>query len=181
MCDKKNLWNSAGKAGLVLGLISIAYLAYSQFTATFSTEKTSIAFLVSVLNFIIWAAKFAGCILVMKMLMKKFAASEPEADHSDTMKWGMATALMSALIYSAAYLAYILFINPDTFKEAFDLAMESYSSLLDSNALQTMDEMSGKLPSITFFSNLIYCFLFGTVLSSILSRNIPSNNPFENQ
>jgi hypothetical protein len=32
--------------------------------------------------------------------------------------------------------------------------------------------------TVSFFTNLIYCFLFGVVLSAILSRNIPSRNPF---
>ena len=39
-------------------------------------------------------------------------------------------------------------------------------------------KMMGNMPQITFFSNLIYCFFFGTILSFILSRNVPSRNPF---
>ena len=44
--------------------------------------------------------------------------------------------------------------------------------------MSQMDKMMGKMPQITFFSNLIYCFIFGTILSLILSRNIPSKDPF---
>ena len=59
-----------------------------------------------------------------------------------------------------------------------DTVMQAYAQILDSNTLSQMDKMLGKMPQITFFSNLIYCFIFGTVLSAILSRNIPSKDPF---
>ena len=43
---------------------------------------------------------------------------------------------------------------------------------------ELMETYMEKLPQITFFSNLIYCTAYGTVLSFILSRNIPSRDPF---
>ena len=43
-----------------------------------------------------------------------------------------------------------------------------------------LEEMLPKLPTITFFSQFIYCWLFGTVVAAIFSRNIPSSNPFDN-
>ena len=52
--------------------------------------------------------------------------------------------------------------------------------MLDSNSLAMLEKMEGSYPQISFFSNLIYCFLFGTVLSAILSRDIPSRDPFSN-
>ena len=48
--------------------------------------------------------------------------------------------------------------------------------MFPAESLEAMEEMN--LGTISFFTNLIYCFLFGTVLSAILSRNIPSRNPF---
>ena len=41
--------------------------------------------------------------------------------------------------------------------------------------------MIPRLPTFSFFVNLFYCWLFGTVLSAILSRNIPSRNPFTDE
>ena len=35
-----------------------------------------------------------------------------------------------------------------------------------------------RMPQVMFFSNLVYCFLYGTVLSAVLSRNIPPRDPF---
>ena len=49
---------------------------------------------------------------------------------------------------------------------------------MDSNTINALDKVEAIMPQMIFFSNLIYCFLYGTVLSAILSRNIPPRNPF---
>lgn len=177
--DRKTIWNEGAVAGLVFGAISIAYMIISTFTGKLGTGKPALAALISVLNVVLWAAKFFGCIYLMKALMKKFAAAYPDAGNSDTFRYGVVTAVLSALLYSGAYLAYILFIQPDMLSEAMDTVMQSYSSMLDSNSISEIENMKGSLPQITFFSNLFYCSIYGTILSAILSRNIPSRNPFD--
>ena len=67
---RKDLWDSAGKAGLVLGLVSCAYVIITFFLAKLS-GSTGTAFLVVLLNFLLWAAKFGGCIYLMKLFMTK--------------------------------------------------------------------------------------------------------------
>lgn len=177
--EKKTVWNEGSVAGLIFGAISIAYMVISAYTGKLGTGKPAIAALISVANVLLWAAKFFGCIFLMKALMRKFATVYPEASNSDTFRYGVVTALCSALLYAAAYLAYILFVEPDMLTDAMDTVMQSYSSMLDSNSMEAIENMKGSLPQITFFSNLIYCFIYGTILSAILSRNIPSRNPFE--
>lgn len=171
---RRNLWNSAGIAGLLLGLLSSAYLFINQWSSVAEMP----AFLSMLLSFILWAAKFAGCIMLMMFFMKKFAAENPEAGNSTTFRFGMAAAFLSALIYAAVSFANVAFISADYFAEQMDIVMQSYAQIMDSNTMSQMDKMLGKMPQITFFSNLIYCFIFGTLLSGILSRNIPSRNPF---
>ena len=112
--------------------------------------------------------------------MKKLCSEFGEATNADTFKFGMATALLSALIYSAISLTNILFISPDLFSEQMSAAIQTYSSMLDSNSMAMLEKMEDSYPQISFFSNLIYCFLYGTVLSAILSRNIPARDPFAN-
>jgi hypothetical protein len=87
-------------------------------------------------------------------------------------------ALLSALVYSAAAFANIAFINGDAVAEQMDMMMQQMGSMMDSNTMSIMEAYIEKLPQITFFSNLIYCTAYGTVLSFILSRNIPSRDPF---
>lgn len=168
--SRKDLWDAAGKAGLVLGLVSCAYLAITQLL-------TKGAGFISVLfGLLLWAAKLVGCIVLMKYFMKKFAAAHPGLDNSDTFRFGLVTALLSALIFSAFNLAYFTWIMPDAYANIMETAIESYGSMLPAESIEAMEEMN--FGTISFFSNLIYCFLYGTVLSAILSRSIPSNNPF---
>ena len=168
-----NLWNSAAKAGLALGLVSSAYLFSNQWTAEIGGPVLS-----GILSFILWAVKFGGCIWLMMFFMKKFVAENTEADNSTSFRFGVATALLSAIIYAAFSFANTAYFSADMIAENMDTVMQAYSQFMDANTMSRMDEMISKMPQITFFSNLIYCSIFGTILSLILSRNIPSRNPF---
>ena len=176
----KDLWNDASKGGLMLGAVSIAYLYVSQLFTPDVIAKIG-ALPSTLITAVLWVAKFAGCILLMRWLMKKFASSYSGVTRSRLFKMGAATAFLSALIYAAFYYAYAAFINPEAFTQAMDTVMESYSSFMDSNSIAAMEQLKGSMPMISFISNLIYCTIYGSVLASILSRNIISDNPFENK
>ena len=87
-------------------------------------------------------------------------------------------ALLSAILYSGAAFANVAFISADLFDEQMAAMMQQMAPMMDSNTMSMMDTYMENLPQITFVSNFIYCFIFGTVLSYILSRNIPSKDPF---
>ena len=132
----------------------------------------------SILSFVLWTAKFIGCIWIMKFFMKQFTAENKEATNSNTFRLGMAMAILSALVYSAFAFANVAFISPDLYTEQMDAMMQQMAPMMDSNTMSVMETYMENLAQITFFTNLIYCFLYGTVLSFILSRNIPSKDPF---
>lgn len=171
---RKNLWNDAGKAGLVLGGVSSAYMFISQFLST--TEIPG--FLSALIGLLLWTAKFGGCIWLMTFFMKKFAVENTEAENSATFRFGMVTAILSALVYSAVSLANVAFISADMYTEQTNMIMQQMAGMMDSNTMSQMEKTIQNLPQLTFFSNLIYCSIYGTLLSGILSRNIPSKNPF---
>lgn len=173
---RRQMWEDAGKAGLALGLVSTTYLFLNQFISGLQTSSL----LTMLLNTVLWAIKFGGCIWIMVYFMKRFVKQNPEADNSATFRFGMLTASLSALVYAAASFANISYIAADAIAEQTNLMIAQMAPMLDSNSISQMDKLMEKLPQITFFSNLIYCFFFGTILSFILSRNIPSRNPFEN-
>lgn len=175
--SRNNLWNKAGKAGLALGLISIAYMMISQLLAS-GAATTGKAFLISLLSLILWTAKFVGCIWLFRFCMKKYADAGTQVTNSDTFKFGMVVALLSALVYSAYYFAYVSFIAPDTIESTMSMVSEQYSAMMTDEAMDALESIN--IERVSFFFNLIYCFLFGTVLSAIFSRNIPSRNPFAN-
>ncbi len=171
---KKNMWNDAGKAGLALGAVSTIYLFATQLMGKVEIP----AFLVMVLSAVLWIAKFGGCIWLMMFFMKKFAAENPEVDNRGTRRFGVIAALLSALVYSAMTFANVAFISADMFAEQTEVLLQQMAPMMDSNTMAVMDAYMENLPQITFISNLIYCFIFGAVLSAILSRNIPSRDPF---
>jgi len=171
---KKSLWNHAGTAGILLGLISTAAMFAGQFASTLGLS----AILTRLTGLVLWVAETGCCIYLMFLYMKKFSAACPSADNSATFRMGMATAFLSALVYAAASFANMAYISADLFTEQYQVLMQQIAPMMDSNSKALLEKMIGNMPQITFFSNLIYCFMFGTVVSAVLSRNIPSRDPF---
>ena len=171
---QKNMWNAAGQTGFVLGLYTTVFLMISVMTQ----DSQMSAVLSSILSMALWALKFAGCIWIMMFFMKKFASENEVVDNSQTFRFGMLTSLLSALVYAAACFANVAFISPEFYAEQMQMTMEQLGPVMDSNTAASMEKFLDILPQVTFFSNLIYCFVYGMVLSFILSRNIPSKDPF---
>lgn len=171
---RKTLWEEAGKAGLALGAVSSAYLFMTQFIGNIEMP----AVVTMLVNTVLWAAKFGGCIWLMMFFMKKFCKQHPSVGNGTTYRLGLAISVLSALVYAAASFANTAFISADIINENMNLVMEQMAPMMDSNSMNQMDEIMSKLPQITFFSTLFYCIIYGSILSFILSRNIPSKNPF---
>ena len=177
MTDKKSMWNDAGRAGLVLGGVSVAYLALTALTGKVNPDNTGMLLLAGGANMILWVVKFVGCILLMRYFLKKRYSEFPESGSNEIFKYGCAVALLSSIVYSACYLAYMQFIAPEMFENTLELLKDN--PMMDSNSLEAMDQIMPKMPMLTFFFNLIYCWLFGTVLSAIFSKRIAPDNPFK--
>ena len=170
------MWEEAGRAGLVLGLTSTAYLFLNQYLG--SSQISDIIKMLG--NTLLWAIKFGGCIYLMMLYMKKFEKLNQNIDNSQVFRFGLAASLLSAIVYAAASFANTAYISADMINEQVGLLMEQMAPMMDSNTINQVDEVMAKLPQYTFFANLLYCFTYGGVLSFILSRNIPSRDPFAN-
>ena len=174
----KTIWDAAAKAGLALGAVSCAFMLINPLLAI-KSSSVALNLFGSFMGLVLWAAKFFGCIWLMKFFMKKFCKDNPEADNVHTRRLGIMAAALSALVFSAFSLAYVSYINPDVFNDSFDMVLQSYSNMMSSDELSQIEEMRGDMGKISFFSNFFYCFIYGCILSAIVSRNIPSQNPFE--
>ena len=166
--------NTAFISALIFGFISGAYLIITQFLSTSSIPP----FVTGILNFILWCAKFFGCIWLMMAVMKRVVAIDPEATGKTTFLTGLTVSFFSAVFYAGIALLSMTIIFPDNIAAQKDSVMQIYGKMLDSNSLRALDQMMENLPQYTFFSNIIYCTIYGTVLSAILSRRIPSRDPF---
>lgn len=168
---EKSVWDIAGKAGLVLGAVSIAYMLAEQLWLQDGSGQTP-TLTATFATIVLWVAKFVGCILLMRFFMRRYAAKNEGVTQRDARSCGIAIALTSALIYSAFVLAWSKFVDPEMYARAFETVEEQYSAFMDSNTMEMMEQMQGQMPVIAFFSNFIWCFLYGSVLSSILSSRI---------
>lgn len=173
---QRNMWNTGATGGAALGAVSAAYLLISHPLG--SAEMPT--FLSMLISGMLWIAKFAGCIYLMGFFMKRFVSANSGADNSATFRLGMIMAFTSALIFSAVSYADMTFISADMYAAQFDILMQQMAPAMDTNTVNVMDRMMERLPEFTFFSNFIYCTMYGVILSYILSRNIPRNDPFAN-
>ena len=174
--EKNNFINESGKAGLVIGGVAIAY-----FIIGLLLSKAQLGFFGSLLSFLLWAGKFVLCIWLMHNYIKAYATGHG-CDRSHAFRFGMNVALCSALLYSGAYLFYVLVINPEFFSTTFQTLAETYSNIMTSDQIDRILNMESSMPTASFFVNLIWCWLFGTIVSAISSRKIcGEDNPFADE
>ena len=171
---RANMWNIAARYGLVLGVIASIYTLSTTMMADLEISAT----LVKLITCILWTAKLVGCIWLMRHAMVSYAKTCDEISNRDIFKLGVTASVLSALVFAAFSFANISYISADLFDLQMEQAMTQMAPMMDSNSLSMVDCYLENLPTITFISNLVYCFIFGTILSAILSRNIPSVDPF---
>lgn len=177
--NRNSLWNEGGKAALILGAVSIIYTLSTTLIAKISGGPM-ISAIVSVVNMMLWFAKFAGCILLMRFFMMKLVRKYPGTDNKTTFKFGTIISFLSALIVSAYSLASVLMMSSEEINILITQRLGDNLKMLDLNTRNMLTGLIDNIQIYTFFITLIYCFLFGLILSMILSKNIPSRNPFEN-
>lgn len=171
---RTNLWNIAARYGLVLGLISSLY----SLVTTLMAKVDISAMLISLITVVLWIIKLAACIWLMKKAMHSYAKTDKGISNKDTFRLGVAAAALSALVFAAFSFASISYFFAEFYELQMQQAFSQMTPMMDSNSLGMVDKVLQNMPQISFFSNLIYCTAYGVVLSAILSRNIPSINPF---
>ena len=163
--DNTALWNEAAKGGALLGAVSVGCLCLKEWAVT--TEST---FLVQAAAVILWAVEFFGCILLMKKLMLDLRDRYEGVKMEHTYRLGRRIALLSGLLLASAQALFIMRMPPENIDTM--LAQVSGSLGLSASDLENAGGMLDRLPLYTFLFQWAYCFLYGTVLSSFLSRYI---------
>ena len=167
------LWNEAAKAGLYFGAISVSYIGLSELVGMIGSPV-----LQGFVKTVCWAGKLTLCIWLMVFLMKRLVGKYSGVGNSDTLRFGIRTALLSALIVASAYALIAILTPADVINKEFDAALAQVAGQLDSNSLDVIENFKENLPIVFFFSEFIYCSFFGLILSLIISRRVPSQNPF---
>lgn len=163
--DNTIIWNEASKAGLLFGAVSVGCLVLKELAAL-----SGINFLVQAAAVILWAVEFFGCILIMKNVMLRFRDKYDGVKMEDTYKLGRRAALLSGLILASAQAFIIMKMPAETIDTMADQLMGSMQML--SSDRDAVEDALDKLPLLTFVFQWLYCFLYGSILASIMSRYI---------
>ena len=167
--ENNTLWNEAARWGLLFGLFSSLCLGLKEAAALSGST-----FAVQAAGIILWAVEFFGCILLMKRCMLSLR-DRLGAGMEECYRLGKRTALLSGLILASVETVFILKMPQD----ALSGLVESAASQLGAAQREQLEAAMDYLPTVTFFTQWIYCYLYGTILSSIMARYIFMQNLFQ--
>jgi hypothetical protein len=174
--DNKTLWNEAARVGMVFGLFSSACLGLKEASAL-----TGSTFVVTAAAIILWAVEFFGCILLMKKYMLDEIQKHKGMQQVELYKFGKRVALLSGFILAVVDALIVSFIPDDTLAATLNETVAAMPAGMQANAEESMALMMDKFPLFTFLGQWLYCFLYGTVLSAIMSRYTFMYNVFNRQ
>jgi len=163
--DNTTLWNEAAKAGALLGLVSVSCLVLKELAG-----MSGSAFLVQAAAVILWSVEFFGCILLMKKVQLDLRDKYENVKMEDTFRLGRRAAALSGLLLASAQALIILYMPQETMDTLVSDISQAMS--MTSSQKEQVEGMLDKMPLYTFVFQWLYCFLYGTVLSSIMSRYI---------
>ena len=170
--EEKSIWSIAALPGIIVAAVSIAYQMICFWCGSIESLIAQ-----SILSMVLWALKFGLSLYLTYYFMRKFSFSSQNCDRREIFKFGRILALLSAFVYSAFYFVYAQFIAPELFSDAIQVVIDSYSQVMPQDAIDDIQNMAVDMPKMAFFTNLIYCWLFGTVLAAIFSSAL-TRNPF---
>ena len=171
--DNKTLWNEAGRVGFVFGGFSSLCLVLQEGAAL-----TGSTFLVQAAAIILWAVEFFGCILLMKKYMLDLRDKYDDVTMVDAYRFGRRVALLSGLILAAVDALIIMKMPQDTVESVISELNTAVSGKLGAGFEGEVGKFVDKLPLYTFLGQWLYCFLYGSLLSAIMSRYIFLQGPF---
>ena len=179
--DNKTLWNEAGKTGLVFGLFSSVCLVLKE-----GAGLTGSSFLVQAAAIILWAVEFFGCILLMKKYMLDLRDKYEGVGIQETFHFGRRVGLLSGLILASVDALLIMKLPQDTVADVINELSTSVSAQLGSGYEDQVGRVIDRLPVYVFFFQWFYCWLYGNLLSGIMSRYIflkagPGQDPQDNE
>ena len=174
----KAIWNEATKAGLMFGLVSVAYNYISIYLGSLVGSSFLLNFFASVGVWLLRVAKIVGLILLMRACMTRLTRNYSEVTNGDTFLLGIAISALSAIIVAGFTLLDCTVLLPTHYQDVMNQVMAEWQPSMDANLRSAMEDVLSNLSGIMFWSTLFYCILYGVILSRILSRRIPAQDPF---
>lgn len=171
--DNKTIRTEAGTAALIFGAVSGGFAFLGAAIPNMSPV------LANVLTSVLWLVKLVGLIWLMRYVMIKFKNAYDGVGRRQLVKYGTWIALFSAGITAACFYIVYKFVSPDLAATQMEAAMAEFSSMLDSNSVSMLESIIENYAIYALAGNLIWCFIYGRVLSLIIASRVTSNNPFD--
>ena len=163
--DNNALWNEAAKGGLLLGGVSVGCLVLKELAGQSGSN-----FLLTAAAVILWVVEFFGCILLMKRQMLNFRDKYTGVQMADTARLGRRMALLSGLVLASAQALFVMQMPEAEMDQLVGQLTDTMS--LGAAEKESLDGVLSRLPLFTFIFQWLYCYLYGSVLASVLSRYI---------
>ena len=122
--------------------------------------------------------EFFGCILLMKKYMLDLRDKFDGVTVEDTYRFGRRVALLSGLILAAVDAVLIMKMPQDTVESVVTELNTAISTKMGAGYEGEIGRFVDNLPLYTFIGQWIYCFLYGSLLSSIMSRYLYVQDAF---
>lgn len=165
------LWNKAATDGLVLGAMTVIFTLLGSLAPKLGAIAGGFA------GFFLTIGKIVACVLLFKFFLKRIG-SRTGAPARTLYTYGLRIAICSSLLVAAYSLFASLQVSPEEYLAQIDEALATSPVKLDSNTMGAMESFLPKLPAINFFTTLVYCFIWGWVLSAVFSKSEGRSDPF---
>lgn len=161
-------WIEASERGLALGMLSVCCLALKQLATGIES-----ALVQNGAGIILWVIEFFGCILLLRraMLLHVGEPADPEAGYDlleryDMYRFGRRVCTCSSFIMAAATTFLVVYVPGNIFSTAFQESLEMMGGSLALPDGMVLEDR----PGLVFISQFLYCWIYGSILSAILSR-----------
>ncbi len=121
------------------------------------------------ISILLWIFRFGSSIWLLFKFMKEWASNFEEFTYGNGVSFGFLTCTFSSMIVAVARWVSISFLNNEALQMAMQEAMERLEEQGNTQVIETMDSIMGNMPVIALFSTLLYCVIYGLILSSILA------------
>ena len=165
--DSRTIWNEAGRVGFVFGGFSSLCLVLKE-----GAGLTGSTFLIQAAAIILWAVEFFGCILLMKKYMLDFRDKYEGVSMVDTYRFGRRVGLLSGLILATVHAVILLKLPQETTSTLVNDLTAALNGKVGGITEDEVGRIVDRLPLYVFFVQWVYCFLYGSILSAIMSRYI---------
>ena len=153
-----NKWSVAATYGIILALVTILY-----------SVATTVVELPSAVTIILWIIKFSLSIWLVYYFIKEYSKQFETFTYKQGFNFGLILCFLSSIICAAYMFMHFAFLFPDATNAQMELIAQNMESS-NPEGSEALTKIMPHLPKIIFAFFLIYCTLFGMLVSAIVAN-----------